>query len=249
MEVGNLRPQNALTRMTTVRQRVFENLARIQSAIAAAARRSGRHADDVRLVAVVKYAPLEAVEALVAEGCLDLGESRPQQLWQRAEHFAGQGVRWHFIGHLQRNKVKRTIPYVSLLHSGDSHRLLQAIDQSAGELDRPLPVLIEVNISGDENKHGLAPDHVEPLLPELAELKRISVRGLMAMASLEGGRDRARRDFAALRTLRDRLRKNLPEAITLDELSMGMSDDFEVAIEEGATLVRVGSALFEGING
>jgi pyridoxal phosphate enzyme (YggS family) len=235
--------------MTTLRQRVSENLARIQSAIAAAARRSGRHADDVQLVAVVKYAPLEAVEALAAEGCLDLGESRPQQLWQRAEHFAGRGVRWHFIGHLQRNKVRRTIPYVSLLHSGDSLRLLQAIDQSTGELDRPLPVLIEVNISRDKNKHGLAPEEVEPLLPELAEMKHLRVRGLMAMASLQGGRDRARRDFAALRTLRERLQKNQPEAITLDELSMGMSDDFDVAVEEGATLVRIGSALFEGIDG
>lgn len=233
--------------MATVQQHVSENLARIRDAVGAAAQKSGRTAEEVHLVAVVKYAPLEAVEALVAEGCLDLGESRPQQLWRRAEHFADRPVRWHFIGHLQRNKVRHTIPHVHLLHSGDSMRLLEAIDQAAAELTHRLTALVEVNISGDESKHGFAPDEVESLLPRVGELRHVEIRGLMAMAAREGGRERARRDFAALRRLRDRLRASVPRGVSLDELSMGMSDDFDIAIEEGATLVRVGSALFEGI--
>ncbi|MEQ8790884.1 MAG: YggS family pyridoxal phosphate-dependent enzyme [Pirellulaceae bacterium] len=235
--------------MTQVQQRVSENLARIRETVAASAVRGGREAEAIQLVAVVKYAPLEAVEALVAAGCLDLGESRPQQLWQRAEHFADKPVRWHFIGHLQRNKVRRTLGHVHLLHAGDSPRLLEAVNEAAQSLDQPASVLIEVNISGDANKQGFAPEDVEPLLPRLAELQHLRVRGLMAMASLHGGRDRARADFAALRKLRDGLRGNLPPGVELDELSMGMSDDFDIAIEEGATIVRVGSALLEGVEG
>ena len=114
---------------------------------------------------------------------------------------------------------------------------------------RCIPVLLEVNTSGEEAKHGFAPDLVKPALPELAECKHVEVRGLMCMASLEGGLDRARRDFSALRELRDRLRVECPGPVRLDELSMGMSGDFEVAIEEGATMVRIGSALFEGLAG
>ena len=112
----------------------------------------------------------------------------------------------------------------------------------------PLPVLLEVNISGEAAKHGFAPDEIEPFLAKAADYRHVSVRGLMCMAGLEGGLDAARREFAALRELRDRLRPNCPPGVTLDELSMGMSGDFEVAIEEGATIVRVGSALFEGVS-
>ena len=151
------------------------------------------------------------------------------------------------MGHLQRNKVRRTLPHITLLHSGDSLRLLAEVDRVAAELQIRIPVLLEVNISGDATKLGFAPREVRAALPEAATLEHLQVRGLMAMASLEGSLDDARREFRELRELRDALRPDCPATIQLDELSMGMSGDFEVAIEEGATIVRVGSALFEGI--
>ena len=158
-------------------------------------------------------------------------------------------IRWHLIGHLQRNKVARTLPLVSLIHSCDSVRLAAAIDTSgAANRDTPVPVLLEVNISGDPAKHGLAPAEIAAALPPLAALPHIQIRGLMAMAGRPDDPAAARRDFQHLRELRDRLRADCPATIRLDELSMGMSGDYEIAVEEGATIVRVGSALFEGVD-
>jgi PLP dependent protein len=233
--------------MPELTQRIEANLAEIRQRIAAAAARAGRRAEEVTLVAVTKEAPLEAVRALVACGCGVLGESRPQQLWDRAKHLADLPVRWHLIGHLQRNKVRRTLPLVALVHSVDSPRLLAAIDEAAAETGTNVPLLLEVNISAEPAKHGLTPAEVEPCLVAAAGCRNVAVRGLMCMAAFAGGPDDARRDFAALRQLRDRLRGVCPPGVALDELSMGMSSDYEQAIEEGATLVRVGSALFEGI--
>ncbi len=224
---------------------IAANVAEIRGRIAEAARRSGRTADAVKLIAVTKYAGAEEIRALVAAGCTELGESRPQQLWEHAAALGDLSVCWHMIGHLQRNKVERTLPLVAMVHSVDSIRLAEAIDCAAGAMGRRMPVLLEVNASGEAAKHGFAPTEIEPLLPKLLGLKRIDIRGLMCIAGLEGGDETARRNFAALRTLRDRLQANCPEGIRLDELSMGMSSDFEIAVEEGATMVRIGSALFE----
>jgi len=223
---------------------IAERLAEVRQRIAAAAARSGRPASAVRLVAVTKYVGPEEIARLVVEGCLELGESRPQQLWDRAAVLPDPHIHWHLIGHLQRNKVRRTLPLISWLHSGDSWRLLQAVDEIARELGLVIPTLLEVNISGEASKHGFAPAEIAPLLPEIAQLQGIQVRGLMTIASLAGDLEDARREFAALRALRDQLRSHCPETIQLDELSMGMSRDFEQAIEEGATMVRVGSCLF-----
>jgi PLP dependent protein len=228
------------------RRRVAENLALAHERIAAAAHRSGRTAEEITLVAVTKYADDDSIGALVEAGCRDLGESRPQQLWQRAATFADRSIRWHLIGHLQRNKVARTLPLLSLIHSCDSLRLADSIDQAAAELAQPVSTLLEVNISGDPAKHGFSPVDVASALEQLAALKHVRVRGLMAMAGRPDDPSAARADFRALRELRDRLRVACPAGITLDELSMGMSGDYEVAIEEGATIVRVGSTLFEG---
>jgi pyridoxal phosphate enzyme (YggS family) len=224
--------------------RIAENVARVRGQIADAAARSGRAASQITLVAVTKYVSAETVRPLIAAGCVDLGESRPQQLWEKAAALGDLPLRWHLIGHLQRNKVHRTLPLVTMMHSVDSSRLLAAIEE---EQLGVLPVLLEVNISGESAKQGLAPEAIEPFLAQAAGCRHVAIRGLMGMAGLEGGLETARRDFAALRELRDRLRPRCPPGVTLDELSMGMSGDFEVAIEEGATIVRVGSALFEGI--
>lgn len=243
--------------------RVAENLAQVRERIAAAARRAGRRPEDVTLVGVTKYVEWPVIELLIAAGCHDLGESRPQQLWDRAARceaaaaatqtnsaatVPGPAVRWHLIGHLQRNKVERTIGLVHLIHSADSRRLLEACGQAAARLGRVARVLLEVNISGDAAKHGFTPDELLRDLPALAAVPGIEIRGLMAMAGLDADEHQTRQQFAAVRTLRDQLRSTVAPALTLDELSMGMSGDFEIAIEEGATLVRVGSALFEGID-
>lgn len=231
---------------------LHENLAAVRERIAAACRRAGRQPDTVRLVGVTKYVSPELTAALVAAGCRDLAESRPQALWAKAEALAGvePPPRWHLVGHLQRNKVRRTIGSVFLLHSLDSRRLLDALEVEARHLGRPCDVLVEVNLAGDPDRTGLPAEDVGPLLAAAAACEHVRVRGLMGMASVPEGPDAAglaRRQFAALRELRDRLTADTPGMMKLDELSMGMSGDFEEAILEGATLVRVGSALWEGV--
>ncbi len=233
--------------MSEIAQRITENLVGVRERIAAAAQRAGRHGDEITLIAVTKYVGEAETRALVDAGCHDIGESRPQELWRKQELLADRPIRWHLIGHLQRNKLRRTLPLVSLMHSGDSQRLLEAVSHFAVETEAKIPVLLELNISGDETKHGLQPDELEIVLPSLAKLPGLEIRGLMAMASRQGGAAQARHDFARLRELRDQLAPSAPSEVKLQELSMGMSGDFEVAIEEGATMVRVGSVLFEGI--
>jgi pyridoxal phosphate enzyme (YggS family) len=233
--------------MPDAAQRIAENVVRIRERIAAAAQRSARPPDAITLVAVTKYVGPAEVAAVLAAGCRDLGESRPQELWRKTADCAVSGVRWHLIGHLQRNKAKRTLPLISLMHSGDSLRLLETVSQLSQEADRTTDILLEVNISGEEAKHGFAPQDVEPALPQLAQLPRLRIRGLMTMSRLGGTTDETREDFAQLRQLRDKLLLVCPSQIALHELSMGMSGDFEAAIAEGATLIRIGSALFEGL--
>lgn len=225
---------------------IAANLQRVRDQIADAARQ-GRRPEEITLVGVTKYVDAAATRSLFECGCVDLGEARPQSLWEKAEALSDLPIRWHMIGHLQRNKVKRTLPHVSLLHSGDSLRLLQAVDAEAADLGRVIDVLLEVNISGDAAKHGFSPEELRASLDSIAALPHLKVLGLMTMAALDGGPERAQRDFSSLRQLRDELQLNCPAALELRELSMGMSGDFREAIPEGATIVRLGSALWEGV--
>jgi hypothetical protein len=227
---------------------IADNLHRVQERIARAAESAGRRPDEIKLVGVTKYVGVREALELAEAGCTDLGESRPQELWSKAA--ALPDVRWHLVGHLQRNKVRRTLPLVSLIHSVDSERLLAAIhEERAKAYDQvaPIEVLLEVNTSGEPAKHGLAPDAVEPLLAAAPRYPQVAICGLMTMAALEGGPDVAARNFATLRELRDRLKRNTPACVRLDELSMGMSGDFEVAIRQGATIVRIGSLLWDSV--
>lgn len=233
--------------MTSPVARIAENLRRVRERIAEAAARSGRSEQEISLVAVTKYVGEFAARAAVDAGCRDLGESRPQELWQKAGQLGIDNVRWHLVGHLQRNKVARTLPLVSLIHSVDSLRLARSIESEARRAGLHVPVLLEVNVSQDEAKHGFAAEELPGLAGPLSECTHLEVRGLMAMAGRLGGLAKARRDFAALRRLRDELQSTWPEKLSLAELSMGMSSDFEAAIEEGATIIRLGSALFEGV--
>ncbi len=231
--------------MSLSAQRIVRNLTAVRQRIADAARSSGRSADEISLVAVTKYVDVATTRMLVKAGCSTLGESRPQMLWQKAEQLSDLSkIKWHLIGHMQRNKVARTLPIISTLQSVDSVRLLQAIDEHSAKLAKTTSILLEVNISRDDNKHGFALDEVPSVVRSMTTYNYVSLKGVMGMASRKGGIDRARRDFAELRELRDSLRNDCPGNSSLDEISMGMSGDFEVAIEEGATTVRVGSALF-----
>jgi len=226
-----------------VRTILADRLATIRERIAEACRRAGRAPDGVTLVAVTKTVT-PAIAAIAAElGMLDLGENRPQELWKKAE--AVPGARWHLIGHLQRNKIDRTMPGVALIHSVDSERLLEALDAFGRKRERPVPVLLEVNCSREAAKGGLAPEAVPSLSDKLASQSGVSIRGLMTMAAYGDDPEAARPTFAELRRLRDDLAAR--SGLTLPDLSMGMSGDFEVAVEEGATFVRIGTLLFEGL--
>lgn len=201
------------------------------------ARRRGRHGRAVTLVAVSKKKPLAAIEAARRAGCVDFGENYVQELVDKAARSQGLDLNWHFIGHLQRNKVKELLgARPVLIHGVDSERLLREIDKRAG--GEPRDVLVQVNVSGEGSKSGCAPADVPQLVAVAGELENVRVRGLMTMPPI-GEPEAARPHFRALRELADAVGRDV-----LPELSMGMSHDFEVAIEEGATLVRVGTAIF-----
>jgi pyridoxal phosphate enzyme (YggS family) len=222
-----------------------DNLARIEDRLRAACGRAGRDRREVTLVAVTKTVPVEVAALLPGLGVLDLGENRPQELWRKAALLPA--VRWHLIGHLQRNKVERTVPLVHRIHSVDSLRLLAALEQVHSA--SPLEVFLEVNCSQEASKHGFSPDEVPGLAGELAKLQHVRVVGLMTMAAPDEDPQRCRPTFALLRELRDGLRRAVGDRQPLNELSMGMSNDFEVAVEEGATSVRLGTVLFGGLAG
>lgn len=233
--------------MENITRQIAENVASVCDRIARAAESVGRRPDEVTLVAVTKYVgPLETA-ALLAAGCCHLGESRPQQLWEKAAHPKLGEAHWHLVGHLQRNKVRRTLPLVDLIHSVDSLRLLKSLDENAHAVGKRVRLLLEVNCSGDSEKHGLTADGLKRLLPELAALERVEVCGLMTMATREGGETAAAENFRVLRQLRDEVASECPPRVSLAELSMGMSHDFETAIREGATIVRIGSLLLNGL--
>jgi len=254
---------------TDRRQRLLENLAQVRETIAAACARAGRRADSVHLVVVTKFADPELIRLLLAADVRDLGENRVQQLVARA---AGLGAsreglpdeaareaapgpsplpRWHMVGHLQRNKVKPLLRCCRVLHSLDSLRLAEAIEQQLerpAEPDpRPLDAFLEVNVSGEASKGGVGWDQAAPLAEALQRMRHVRLRGLMTMAPLEADPQRARPCFARLRELLQDLRRRGVVADRCVHLSMGMTHDYAVAIEEGATYVRIGTAVFEGL--
>lgn len=233
------------------RERLRRNLTDVSAAIAAACTRAGRDPAGVRMVGVTKYVDAETARLLHELGCRDLGESRAQSLWEKAAALADltPSPRWHLVGHLQRNKLRRTLPALGLLHSLDSRRLLDAVEAEAAAAGLVCEALVEVNLTTDPGRTGVAPEAAGDLVAAAAGMRHVRVRGLMGMAAVPDGRtDSARRDFARLRELRDRLVAEVPAAGGLPELSMGMSGDFAEAVLEGATLVRIGSALFEGVS-
>ncbi len=225
---------------------IRNNLKKTEQTIQDACDKSGRSPDSVCLVAVTKYAEIDWAQSLIDEGQFDLGESRPQQLEDRIKHFP-DSIRWHMIGQLQRNKIRKILPDIHLIHSVNSLKLLKAIDRIAEELSIVASVLLQVNISNEESKQGWLPDELNKQWSEIVECSNLNIKGLMTMAPLADNPEDARPFFRKLREFRDQLQDSSPSGIQLTELSMGMSRDYSVAVEEGATLIRIGSQLFTGL--
>ena len=224
---------------------VAERVAAVRARIAEAAARAGRSPDEVTLVAVSKSVPVAAMREAYAAGIRDFGENRAQEARDKFAAF-GPDVRWHFVGRLQTNKVKYIARHCHLLHSLDRLALAQEVDRRATRCGRVLPCLLEVNVAGEATKAGVPPERVIPLLQQLAGLPGLRVVGLMTVAPRAADPEQVRPVFRRLRELARQAAERcqgLP-GIELRHLSMGMTDDFEVAVEEGATIVRIGRAIF-----
>jgi PLP dependent protein len=219
-------------------------LAEVRERIANAAGRAGRRPEDVRLIAVSKTHPIEAVRAAAGAGQVDFGENKVQEALQKIAQSADTRLRWHLIGHLQSNKARKAAAAVGAIHAIDSVDLLKRVDQAAAEAGRTVDVFIQVDLALEETKYG-APEDAVPAIVKAAEgCTAARLRGLMLLPPLAENPEDARPWFARLRALRDGLVEGGAAADRLHELSMGMSHDFEVAIAEGATMVRVGTAIF-----
>lgn len=216
--------------------RIADNLQQLQQRIAGAAERSGRTTDDVRLVAVTKTVGVEEVEILYELGLREFGENRVHDAQPKIEAFAEKNLTWHMIGSVQRRKAKDVAGLFDWVDSVDRYELAEALDRRCETREHPMPVLVEVNVSDETTKHGLRPDELDDVLERMGDLPHLRIEGLMTMAPFVADPETTRPVFAALR--------RLAEQVGLPELSMGMSNDFEVAIEEGATQVRIGSLLF-----
>lgn len=233
----------------TLEQRIAHVEQRLQQACA----RSGRSREDINIIAVTKYVSVSATLEAIRSGLVHVGENRwqnAQEKWYAARQLAasdapdaaGQAV-WHFIGSLQTNKAKEIVGRFAYIHSLDRLSLAQAIEKKAAELEIVVPCFLQVNVSGEDSKHGLAPEELLPFVKELSRFTHIKIEGLMTMAPFEAEPEQTRPVFRGLRQLRDELNREAATDTPVNGLSMGMSNDFEVAVEEGANWLRLGTIL------
>lgn len=213
----------------------------VKARISAAAKECGRVPEDIKLIAVTKTYPIEAMNEAIRLGVTDIGENKPQEIRDKFDNVSP--VNWHLIGHLQTNKVKYIIDRCTLVHSVDSIKLMAEIDRQAQNHNRDIDILIQVNISGEESKSGIAPDELPLLLEYAKNLTNTHVKGLMTIAP-KCDIDEVSRHFSNMKELFDQTAKQSYKNVTMTELSMGMSGDFETAIKHGATMVRIGSLIF-----
>lgn len=221
-----------------------ERIAQINNRIAAAAEQAGRSPDEIRLVAVSKTKPLASVQKALEAGLNLFGENYIQEAREKVGALSGSGAQWHFIGHLQSNKAKYAVKLFDLIHSVDSPKLARELNKQAAKIDKVQPVLVQVNISAEATKSGTSSEEAVDLVKAISDLPNLSLQGLMTMPPFFDDPDRARPYFRELRQLRDYIHQLAIDGISMDELSMGMTGDFEAAIVEGATLVRIGTAIF-----
>ena len=220
---------------------IGKNLSQVRERMERAATKVGRDPAEIRLIAVTKTVPIERVKEAIRAGATIIGENYVQEARNKSEEIGQTGIEWHFIGHLQSNKAKYAVRLFDLIHSVDSIKVAQALDTRAAVEGKVMDCLIEVNISQEESKFGITSEHTLTLAQEMTKLKNISLKGLMTMPPYFDDPESSRPYFIALRQLKEAMEE---ENIPLSELSMGMTTDFEVAIEEGATMVRVGRAIF-----
>jgi pyridoxal phosphate enzyme (YggS family) len=221
-----------------------KRLEKVQERIRQAAESCRRDADSVRLVAVSKTIPAGTVKAAIEAGVAILGENYMQEAREKFNTLVQYPVSWHFIGHLQSNKAKYAVRLFDLIHSVDSFKLARELDKQAKKVDKIQQILVQVNISAENTKAGTSADEAPGLISEISQLENLSIRGLMTMPPYFYQPEKVKPFFADLRELRDQIKAQALPNVSLEELSMGMTGDFEVAIEEGATLVRIGTAIF-----
>ena len=224
-----------------------ENLENVEEKIQEACKKSGRNREDVTLIAVSKTKPVETLQEAYDLGVRVFGENKVQELTEKYDSLP-KDIHWHMIGHLQRNKVKYIIDKVDLIHSVDSIRLAETIDKEAQKHDLIANILVEVNVAKEESKFGLMPEEVDGFIDEIANLKHIQVKGLMTISPFVVNPEKNRTVFADLRKLSVDIAKKNVDNVNVSILSMGMTNDYEVAVEEGATMVRVGTGIFGARN-
>lgn len=231
--------------LSSLSQQLRSNFDAIQAKVTQAALGCGRLPDEIRICAVSKTQPLEVLQAALDAGITMFGENYAQEIKEKGAYFQSSPIQheWHCIGHLQTNKVKMIAPFVTCVHSVDSERLAKELNKAASQLGRTIDILLQVNTSQEESKSGCEPHEIYALAEAALQCSNLRVRGLMTIAAISDDQEYVRPMFRLLRELRDELRKRFPDC-TFDELSMGMSSDFEAAIQEGATIIRVGTSIF-----
>ena len=223
---------------------ITDRLKKIEERIKLAAEACGRRPEEIRLVAVSKTMPKEKLVEAVEAGVETLGENYVQEAREKFNDLYTMPVSWHFIGHLQRNKAKYVVKIFDLIHSVDSLKLAREINKQAQKINKIQDILIQVNISEESTKSGARAEQTLEIIREISRLENVAIKGLMTMPPFFNAPERVRPFFKALRELRDRIKKKNMPNVSMDELSMGMTGDFDVAIQEGATLVRIGTAIF-----
>jgi len=222
---------------------IKNNLEIINKKIKKAALKANRNPEEIKLVAVTKTATMGQIEEAINAGVKIIGENRVQDAKEKYQILTA-GIEWHLIGHLQTNKVKYAVEIFNCIHSVDSIKLAQEIDKRSKQFGKIMDVLVEVNVSGEESKYGIKPEEVKPFIKNISEFLRIKVRGLMTIAPIVKDKEEVRPYFRKLRELSKEIKSKNIENVKMDYLSMGMTKDFEIAIEEGANMVRIGRGIF-----
>ncbi len=222
---------------------IRENVQFVRKKIAEACLRSGRDPEEVDLVAVTKTVDVEQINEAIEAGIRVVGENRVQEAWRKFQE-VGKGVHWHIVGHLQTNKVKRVLQFADMIHSVDSVYLAREIQTQAEKLDKTVEILIQVNTSGEESKFGLEPEVTIGAIEEISAFSNLEIKGLMTIGAFLPNPEDVRPWFKLLRDLKGRVNEQEIAGVEIGALSMGMTNDYEVAIEEGSTMVRIGTAIF-----